>query len=161
MDELLNFFLNHLGSVMAGSGGLIAVVMSVIQVSKIEINPWSQVATHIGNALNAGVMNEIKETKSELKDIRSEQEETRKKLDNHIEKGEETKAVIVVRYCALIMSLFAGLATPKKTLMTSLMLLESMKIIVRPIPTTKTTRCPSPSRTWGAYMTKCYALMVF
>lgn len=92
MDELLNFFLNHLGSVMAGSGGLIAVVMSVIQVSKIEINPWSQVATHIGNALNAGVMNEIKETKSELKDIRSEQEETRKKLDNHIEKGEETKA---------------------------------------------------------------------
>ena len=39
MDELLNFFLNHLGSVMAGSGGLIAVVMSVIQVSKIEINP--------------------------------------------------------------------------------------------------------------------------
>lgn len=41
MDELLNFILNHLGSVMAGSGGLIAVVMSVIQVSKIEINPWS------------------------------------------------------------------------------------------------------------------------
>lgn len=37
-------------------------------------------------------MNEIKETKSELKDIRSEQEETRKKLDNHIEKGEEDKA---------------------------------------------------------------------
>lgn len=37
-------------------------------------------------------MNEIKETKSELKDIRSEQEETRKKLDNHIEKGEENKA---------------------------------------------------------------------
>lgn len=39
MDEIVNFALNHLGSVMAGSGGLIAVVMSVIQVSKIEINP--------------------------------------------------------------------------------------------------------------------------
>ena len=39
MEELLNFILNHLGSVMAGSGGIIAVIMSVIQVSKIEINP--------------------------------------------------------------------------------------------------------------------------
>ena len=39
MDEIVNFTLNHLGSVMAGSGGLIAVVMSVVQVSKIEINP--------------------------------------------------------------------------------------------------------------------------
>ena len=41
MEELLDFILNHLGSVMAGSGGLIAVIMSVIQVSKIEINPWT------------------------------------------------------------------------------------------------------------------------
>lgn len=39
MDGIINFVLNHLGSVMAGSGGLIAVVMSVVQVSKIEINP--------------------------------------------------------------------------------------------------------------------------
>ena len=84
MEELLDFILNHLGSVMAGSGGLIAVIMSVIQVSKIEINPWTYVATHLGNALNAGVMNEIK-------DIKDEQEKTRKKLDEHIEESEERK----------------------------------------------------------------------
>lgn len=85
MEEILNFCLNHLGSVMAGSSGLIVAVMSVIQVSKIEINPWSQVATQLGNALNAGVM-------KEMKDIKTEQEETRKKLDAHIEEGEERKA---------------------------------------------------------------------
>ena len=39
MDELLNFILNHLGSVTTGIGGLIIAGMSVIQVSKIEINP--------------------------------------------------------------------------------------------------------------------------
>lgn len=39
----------------------------------------------MGNALNAGVMKEIK-------DIKTEQEETRKKLDAHIEEGEERKA---------------------------------------------------------------------
>ena len=85
MEEILNFCLNHLGSVMAGSSGLIVAVMSVIQVSKIEINPWAQVATQLGNALNAGVM-------KEMKDIKTEQEETRKKLDAHIEEGEERKA---------------------------------------------------------------------
>ena len=85
MEEILNFCLNHLGSVMAGSSGLIVAVMSVIQVSKIEINPWSQVATQLGNALNVGVM-------KEMKDIKTEQEETRKKLDAHIEEGEERKA---------------------------------------------------------------------
>lgn len=41
MENVMNFILNHLGSVMAGSGGLVAVIMSVIQVSKIEINPWT------------------------------------------------------------------------------------------------------------------------
>lgn len=42
-------------------------------------------ATQLGNALNAGVM-------KEMKDIKTEQEETRKKLDAHIEESEERKA---------------------------------------------------------------------
>ena len=70
---------------MAGGSGLIVAVMSIIQVSKIEINPQSWIAAQLGNALNAGVMKEIK-------DIKTEQEETRKKLDAHIEEGEERKA---------------------------------------------------------------------
>ena len=84
MEEILNFCLNHLGSVMAGGSGLIVAAMSVIQVSKIEINPQSFIAAKLGNALNAGVMKEIK-------DIKTEQEETRKKLDEHIEESEERK----------------------------------------------------------------------
>lgn len=39
MEKIIDFCLNHLGSVMAGSSGLIVAVMSIIQVSKIEINP--------------------------------------------------------------------------------------------------------------------------
>ena len=84
MEAILNFCLNHLGSVIAGGSGLIVAVMSVIQVSKIEINPQSFIAAKLGNALNAGVMKEIK-------DIKTEQEETRKKLDEHIEESEERK----------------------------------------------------------------------
>ena len=84
MEEILNFCLNHLGSVMAGGSGLVVAIMSVIQVSKIEINPQSWIATQLGNALNAGVIKEIKE-------IKTEQEETKKKLDEHIEESEERK----------------------------------------------------------------------
>lgn len=42
-------------------------------------------ATQLGTALNAGVM-------EEMKGLKTEQEETRKKLDAHIEEGEERKA---------------------------------------------------------------------
>ena len=85
MEKIIDFCLNHLGSVMAGGSGLIVAVMSIIQVSKIEINPQSWIAAQLGNALNAGVMKEIKDIKAEL-------EETKKKLDAHIEEGEERKA---------------------------------------------------------------------
>lgn len=85
MDELVNFLLNHLGSVTVGSGGLLAVIMGMIEISPIKINPWSRIAKTIGNAMNAGVMDEIKE-------VRTAQEETRKKLEEHIEESEERKA---------------------------------------------------------------------
>lgn len=85
MEEILDFCLNHLGSVMAGSGGLVAAVMAMIEISPIKINPWSWIAKTIGNAMNAGVMDEIKQ-------VKTAQEETRKKLDDHIEEGEERKA---------------------------------------------------------------------
>ncbi len=91
-EEIFNFILNHFGSIMASSGGVIAVIMSVLEVSKIKINPWSWLAAQLGNALNANVMNELKETKSELKDIRTEQAQTQKKLDEHISKSEERDA---------------------------------------------------------------------
>ena len=81
----MDFVLNHLGSVMAGSGGLVAAVMAMIEISPIKINPWSRIAKTIGNAMNAGVMDEIKQ-------VKTAQEETRKKLDDHIEESEERKA---------------------------------------------------------------------
>lgn len=99
MKETLNFCLNHFRSVMAGGSGIVVAIMSVIQVSKIKINPWTWIAKivgnalkTVGNALNAGMMDEIKDMKSEIKEIKSEQKETRKKLDAHIEKSDEQKA---------------------------------------------------------------------
>ena len=63
----------------------VVVLASLLEVSKIKINPWSRIAKTIGNAMNAGVMDEIKQ-------VKTAQEETRKKLDDHIEESEERKA---------------------------------------------------------------------
>ena len=40
--------------------GIIFVAMSLIQVSKIEINPWSWLAGKIGNAINHNISEQIK-----------------------------------------------------------------------------------------------------
>lgn len=54
------------------------VLLSLLEVSKIPINPWSGLAKLIGNALNADVLAEVKQTK--------------KRLDGHIATDDERNA---------------------------------------------------------------------
>lgn len=54
------------------------ILMSLLEVSKIPINPWSRLAKLIGNALNADVLAEVKQTK--------------KRLDDHIATDDERNA---------------------------------------------------------------------
>lgn len=54
------------------------VLLSLLEVSKIPINPWSGLAKLIGNALNADVLAEVKQTK--------------KRLDDHIATDDERNA---------------------------------------------------------------------
>jgi len=67
-----------------GSGGL-ALVLTLIQISKIEINPWSWLAKTIGRAINAEVLKELAE-------VKTVQQETQKKLDGHIKIDDERNA---------------------------------------------------------------------
>ena len=67
-----------LKEILCGSGGLVVILMSLLEVSKIPINPWSRLAKLIGNALNADVLAEVKQTK--------------KRLDDHIATDDERNA---------------------------------------------------------------------
>ena len=53
----------------SGFAIIVAVLLSIIQISPIKINPWSVVAKWIGRAINSELM-------SEIKDIRKAQEES-------------------------------------------------------------------------------------
>lgn len=62
---------------LGGSGGLV-VLLTLLQIAPIKVNPWSAIARAIGRAINADVLEELKETRS--------------RLDAHIKADEEYNA---------------------------------------------------------------------
>lgn len=66
-------------------GGILIVILTIIQIAPIQINPWGWLLklcrgalASIGEHVNAGVM-------AELRELRECQKEMRVKLDSHIE----------------------------------------------------------------------------
>lgn len=66
-----------LKEILAGSGGALLVLLTLLQITPIKINPWTALARWLGRALNSDVL-------KELSDVRSTQQVTAKKLDDHI-----------------------------------------------------------------------------
>lgn len=46
---------------MVGGGGLLFLILTVIQITPIKVNPWSQIARGIGKALNGDVLEKMEE----------------------------------------------------------------------------------------------------
>lgn len=62
---------------LAGGGGLLLVGMTLIQIAPIKVNPWSAIARAIGRAINKDVLDGLAE-------VKADQKETRRVLDDHI-----------------------------------------------------------------------------
>lgn len=61
--------------ILVGGGGVLLLIMSIVQIAPVKIDPWSAVAKAIGRAINSEMMNELKTVKSELADhIRKDDE---------------------------------------------------------------------------------------
>lgn len=54
--------------VLAGSGGILLAVMTLLQIAPVKINPWSWIAKAIGRAINADVLRELQTVKTDLAD---------------------------------------------------------------------------------------------
>lgn len=55
-----------LNELLTGGGGLLVVLMSVIQLAPVKLNPWSALAKALGRAVNADLMKELAATKAAL-----------------------------------------------------------------------------------------------
>lgn len=57
-----------------GSGALI-LIMTLVQISPIEINPWNWIARKIGGEINKGVIERVDNLSKEIRDLRKEFDE--------------------------------------------------------------------------------------
>lgn len=61
--------------ILLGGGGVLLVLMTLIQISPVKLNPWSW----FGNQINKDLLAEIKTMKSEIDTIRDENREVHAK----------------------------------------------------------------------------------
>jgi len=70
---------------VAGGGGVLLILMTLIQIAPIKVNPWSAVAKVFGRAINSDVLEKLNE-------VQKAQTATRKALDDHIKVDDERNA---------------------------------------------------------------------
>lgn len=80
-----------LEQILLSSGGGMIILLTLIQISPIKINPWSAIGKPLrkmfealGKMFNAAVL-------TELAELKTAQEQTQKRLDEHIKTDEESK----------------------------------------------------------------------
>lgn len=69
----------------AGGGGLLLVVLSLVEIAPIKINPWSALARWVGGIVNKDVLERLDE-------ISRVQRNTQQRLDAHIRVDDERAA---------------------------------------------------------------------
>lgn len=67
----------ELKEILMGGGGVLLVLMTLVEIAPIKVNPWSKIAKVIGRAINADVLDE-------LKTVKNQQSKTQQKLEEHI-----------------------------------------------------------------------------
>ena len=71
--------------ILLASGGGVLLLLTLIQITPIKINPWSALAKVIGRAINGEVIGMLSE-------VKSKQESTSDRLDEHIRLDDERNA---------------------------------------------------------------------
>lgn len=85
--------------ILATSGGTVLILMTLVQVSKIEINPWTAIGKvfkslirAIGKMFNSALIEQMQEVKEAQQEMREAQQEARNRLDEHIRIDDERNA---------------------------------------------------------------------
>ncbi len=66
-----------IAELLACGGGVVALLLTVVQIIPIKVNPWSAIARWLGKALNADVLKELQE-------VKQSQAQTNARLDKQV-----------------------------------------------------------------------------
>ncbi len=75
----------ELKEILLGGGGVVLILLSLIQIAPIKVNPWTAIGRAIGRALNTDVLKDMEE-------LKTAQKEAREKLEGHIKVDDERNA---------------------------------------------------------------------
>lgn len=53
-----------LSELIAGGGGVLLALLTIIQIAPIKVNPWSKIARSIGHAMNVEIMDKLNESEA-------------------------------------------------------------------------------------------------
>lgn len=67
--------LETIKQIALGGGGVVLILMTLIQITPIKINPWSWIARMIGRAINGEVLTKVDNLGKELADHKEKSEE--------------------------------------------------------------------------------------
>ncbi len=67
------------------SGGILVILLTLIQITPLKINPWSAIGRGIGRALNGDVLKELEE-------VKAQQRRTQEDLEKHVRVDDERNA---------------------------------------------------------------------
>ena len=74
-----------INEILLGGGGVLVVLLSIVEIAPVKINPWSRLAKWLGRAVNSDVI-------KELEAVKATQAETRERLESHIKTDEKRGA---------------------------------------------------------------------
>ena len=69
------------GQITGGTAALLALIMSLVEVSKIKINPWSWLLGYLGRAINKEVLDKVNELEKQVVEIKKDADERDAKAD--------------------------------------------------------------------------------
>ncbi len=75
----------NLMELFTGGGGLLLLLLTLVQIAPVQINPWSALAQWFGRAVNGDVLKKLEQVEKTLGD-------TRERLDEHIRTDDDRNA---------------------------------------------------------------------
>jgi hypothetical protein len=67
-----NMTLETIRNIMVGGGGLVVLLMTIVQITPIKLNPWSFLSKKIGRAINGEVIDKVDQLSQDVSDLRDE-----------------------------------------------------------------------------------------
>ncbi|WP_130837178.1 hypothetical protein [Lachnoclostridium sp. Marseille-P6806] len=96
--EMIQFFEVRRFDDLLGMGGVAAIlILSMIQVSKLPMNPWSWLAKHIGRAINGEVIRKVDVIETKVADLKQDIDAERDSriADMELERAERARTRIL------------------------------------------------------------------